>query len=994
MSADHVCQLATPLTERTASPVAGASLQRVSIRPGWPDLPALIGAVIAVVVLVAWLTPGPLLARLFPNGPVMKVNTAIALLALAVAAYAARRSRPGWNRWKGVAIGFASLTLAIAGATAYEYMSGHSLGIDQLVARDFARGVSGSGRMVVGTVIFLGSLSVAALAIDWPWHGPRPSEWIAWTVATFALLALIGDLFRVGQLSGIAGASQMAVSTGIALILLSVAVIASRPEHLIFRAVAGPDAGARFVRRFGLFALSIPFVLGVIVFEAGQAGAYGANFALSLGTFGAMGVGMAGVLIASIFVRRAEVAGVGRREAEVFKMIVQTANEGIWTTDDLGRNLFMNDRMLEMLGYQASELIGRRALDLAPADLRELQSARMQDRLWGRTDAYETAFIRKDGSILWALVGATPRLDAAGKPAGSLAMVSDLTSRRAAEEELKAARTEALDATRLKSEFLASMSHEIRTPLTGLLGMVELLRATALDEEQASYTEAISRSGDALMTIISDILDISKVEAGKLELEAIDFKIRMVVEEVAELMAPRAQSKGVELVVAINPLVPEWVRGDPARLRQVLLNLISNSVKFTDRGEIVVSVQPAPSAGIRRRIEFEVSDTGAGISEATQKRLFENFAQADSSTARKFGGTGLGLAISRQLVGLMGGEIGVRSEPGKGSEFYFTCVFGESGVGRPEPMAPVGDLKGLRVLVIDDSPTNLQVLEEALRRWHVEVEGGALGMDALELLTGAAAKGKPYDVVLLDSQMPDLGGFVIARMIRRKPALASLVTVLMSPATRRAATQDGVVDAFLTKPVKIAALRECLTMVSGRAPTNPLPQPAVHPAPATRPVPGKQPLLLVVDDNPVNQRVSTTMLRKLGYRSDIATNGIEAVEASAEREYAAILMDCVLPVMDGFEATAAIRLREGSTRHTPIIAMTASAMKGDLERCIAAGMDAYLSKPVKMAKLGEIIATWIDSSRDKGTPEPVLNGQSNELVLAVKPLARDRAPST
>ena len=917
---------------------------------------------------------------MFPTGPVIKLNTAIALLALSGAVYAARRSRPGWNQPKLISAGFVALALAIVGGTAYEYISGHSLGIDQLLVKDRTHGVLPPGRMAVGTLIFLGSLCLALVALDWPWPRVRPSEWIAWTVATFALLALIGDLFAVGQLSGVVGASQMAVSTGIVLILLSVGVIASRPEHAIFKAVAGPDAGARFVRRFGLIAVAIPLALGVAVFGAGRAGAFGPDFALSLGTFGAMGVGMAGVLVASIFVRRAELAGLGRREAEVFKMIVQTANEGVWTTDDLGRNLFMNDRMLEMLGYQSSELMGRRALDLAPPDIRELQGARMQDRLWGRTEAYETAFVRKDGSILWALVGATPRLDAAGKPAGSLAMVSDLTSRRAAEEELKAARSGALEATRLKSEFLASMSHEIRTPLTGLLGMVELLRATALDQEQAGYAEAISRSGDALLTIINDILDISKVEAGKLELEAIDFKIRLVVEEVAELMAPRAQGKGLELIDVINPLVPEWVRGDPARLRQVLLNLISNSLKFTDRGEIVISVQPAPGVGLGRRIEFEVSDTGTGISEATQKRLFEKFAQGDSSIARKHGGTGLGLAISRQLVGLMGGEIGVRSEPGKGSEFYFTCVFQESRVGRSEPVAPVGDLKGLRVLVVDDNATNLQVLEQALRRWQVEVFGGALGVDALAVLTDAAAQGKPYDVVLLDSQMPDLGGLALARMIRRKPALAGLVTVLLTPAARGAVAQDGVVDAFLNKPVKIAALRECLTMVSGRAPTNPLPTPAAHFGPVSGAVAGQESLVLVVDDNPVNQKVSSTMLRKLGYRSDLAINGAEAVDASAKRDYAAILMDCELPVMDGFEATAAIRLREGSALHTPIIAMTASAMKGDLEKCIAAGMDAYLSKPVKMAKLGEIIAAWAGPNRPNRDAALALNGHAPDAA--------------
>ena len=635
-------------------------------------------------------------------------------------------------------------------------------------------------------------------------------------------------------------------------------------------------------------------------------------------------------------------------------MIVETANEGIWTTDRLGRTLFMNDRMLDMLGYDESEVVGKPALDFAPAEVRERQHQRMQQRFAARTEAYETPFVRKDGSILWALVGAAPRLDPDGNPDGSLALVSDLTARRAVEDALNVARREAIDASQLKSEFVANMSHEIRTPMNGVLGMTELLRGTSLTPEQAGYAEAISKSGEALMTIINDVLDLSKIEAGKLDIEAIDFDIRVVIDEAAELMAHRAQSKGVELAVVIGADVPERVRGDPVRLRQVILNLISNAVKFTEIGEIVVRVQPSAVEGASGRLDFEVSDTGAGISESTQKRLFESFSQGEASTNRKFGGTGLGLAISRQLVALMGGEIGVRSEVGRGSTFHFSCTFGES----DGALGDATDFGGLMVLVVDDNETNRSSLEQTLRSWRVEVTTCDAGVDALKRLAAAAAAAHPYDIVMADQQMPDLNGIALARMIRAKPALAGCRLVLLTSAAERSVSQIvkvGVVDAFLTKPVKVASLRQCISDL--QAGVRAASAPAISSSPALPDVPLEdRPHVLVVDDSPVNQRVSVAMLSKLGSRLT-GLQRAEVVSATAERDYAAILMDCMLPEMDGdLAATAAIRLREGSSRHTPIIAMTASAMKGDLERCLAAGMDAYASKPVKMQELGVIIA--------------------------------------
>ena len=926
-------------------------------RLDWRDLPAFLSAVAAAFALYGWLVGGPLLDRLVPNGPVMKANTAVALLALSLAAFAARRSRRGLNKPRLVATVLVALSLAIVAVTAFEYLSGASLGVDQLIVRDRSSGPF-PGRMAVSSIVALALLCIAMLCLGWRIRAVRPSEWLASSAIVIATLALIGDVFGIGQLAGLAGATQMAASTATVVILLSIAVIAARPAHLIFQVVAGPNEGAKFLRRFGAIGIVVPLGLGYLVFVVGNAGFYSEDFALSLGTFVAMAVGLAGVVTASAYVRRAERAGVHRREAEVFKMIVETANEGIWTTDRDGRTLFMNDRMLEMLGYEAAEVIGKPALDLAPADVRLRQHDRMQNRFSGRTETYETSFIRKDGSILWALVGAAPSLDGDGNPDGSLAMVSDMTARRAVEEALQVARTEAIDASDLKSAFVANMSHEIRTPMNGVLGMTELLRGTALNAEQAGYAEAISRSGEALMTIINDILDFSKIEAGKLDIEAIDFDLRTVVEEAAELMAQRAQSKGVELAVLIEPGVPERVCGDPLRLRQVILNLIGNAAKFTERGEIVVRVRPSGTAEASTRIEFEVSDTGVGISDTAQKRLFESFSQADASTSRKFGGTGLGLAISRQLVSLMGGEIRVRSELGRGSTFYFSCLFGEASGAQPA----AADLGGLWVLVVDDKATSRSALEQMLESWHVDVATCDDGIEALAVLSAAADGGHPYDVVLVDQQMPALNGVAVARMIRANQALRHSRLVLLTSAAEGGISppvRPGLFDVLLAKPVKLGALLACMSDVRGGG-EKPIPGPDLSTVPAPIEIPfGDRPLVLVVDDSPVNQRVSVAMLSKLGYRIELASNGLEAVAATADHDFAAILMDCQLPLMDGYEATAAIRLREGPHRHTPIIAMTASAMKGDLERCIAAGMDAYASKPVKMAQLGEVIAKWM-----------------------------------
>jgi len=440
-------------------------------RLDWRDLPAFLAAVATAIALYGWVIGGPLLHRLVPNGPVMKANTAVTLFALSVALLAGRRSTGGWDLPRVVAAILVAASLTVVVLTTFEYLAWVGLGIDEPIVRDRLQQAGPPGRMAVSTLSAVALLSTAMLSLGWRIRAVKPAEWLASGAALIATLALIGDLFGSSPLSGFSSATQMATTTAVVVQLLGVAVIASRRDHLIFQAVAGPHEGAKFLRRFGAIGILVPFALGYLVLLAGRAGAYGEDFALSLGTFVAMAMGLAGVVTASAYVRRAERAGVHRREAEVFKMIVETANEGIWTTDKDGRTLFMNDRMLEMLGYEAADVIGKPAVDLAPAEVRERQHNRMQDRFSGRTETYETPFVRKDGSILWALVGAAPRLDADGKPDGSLAMVSDMTARRAVEAALQVARTEAIVASDLKSAFVANMSHEIRTPMNGVLGM-------------------------------------------------------------------------------------------------------------------------------------------------------------------------------------------------------------------------------------------------------------------------------------------------------------------------------------------------------------------------------------------------------------------------------------------------------------------------------------------------------------------------------------------
>jgi two-component system, sensor histidine kinase and response regulator len=513
-------------------------------------------------------------------------------------------------------------------------------------------------------------------------------------------------------------------------------------------------------------------------------------------------------------------------------------------------------------------------------------------------------------------------------------------------------------ASSAKSEFLARMSHEIRTPMNGVMGMSELLQATELTPRQRHLSETISHSAEALLQIINDILDFSKVEAGKLELERVEFALREAVEETIEIFAARAHAKGLELACAVELDVPGTVRGDPTRLRQVLTNFVGNAIKFTDSGEVVVRVRPVDDDGLLR---FEVVDTGIGISQEAQAHIFNAFNQADSFTTRKYGGSGLGLAICRELATLMGGEIGVRSDVDRGSTFWFEV--------RLEPVAdaaatltrlPRMNLAGLRALIVDDNTSSREILQQHLQSWGVEVVSAETSAAALAALDAAGAH---FDFGLLDDQMPGMGGIELATLIRQDARWSELRLILQSSRDDRDGGSEAshLFAAMLTKPLRRAQLFSCVSRVMTLQPgTAAADAPVAGPGPAaSRPSTG--PRILLVEDNPVNREVAVGMLESLGCRIDAAENGWLAIEAMNVTTYDAVLMDCQMPVMDGLTATAEIRRREqtsGAAR-VPVIALTANAMEGDRERCLAAGMDDFLSKPFAQQQLATLLRRWL-----------------------------------